>query len=44
MLEPGQGVTYEVFEDAKEGDEPKLTDNEGNPIKKMQLSEGEKVP
>lgn len=23
VLEPGQGVTYEVFEDVKEGEEPK---------------------
>lgn len=44
MLEPGQGVTYEVFEDPKEGDEPKLVDNEGNPIQKMQLLDDEKVP
>lgn len=41
VLEPGQGVTYEVFEDPKEGDEQKTIDNEGNPIQKMKLVEGE---
>ncbi len=44
VLEPGQGVTYEVFEDPKESDEQKTIDNEGNPIQKMKLDEGEQVP